>query len=1381
MSFARSTTMRPSTGGANAAYRGYRRQLSYTLGRVLAATDAELTFQPEGVEDLAIWRAGQLAEACQIKAVNGELHASDLRSKTDSFFKRGAALLREHPEVVLRVVSFGPIGAGLEAAVSGDRAAVSALVQKLQDRDGISHDEAEAVLGQMELERVDEANVSESLLAATADLLTAADPKASLDMLHWWMFISAEEQRRLTSADVRDAVVNTGKYVGSWAAHHAEWFTTIEPIKPVAVDEKAHDRLESEFYRGVAARPEHIAAGLDVERTKIVMAIQDGFTTAPVVVVRGASGQGKSTVALRFLHQLPEAWRFRVRSVEDRSHAARIGLALVSHAEQIHLPLIVWIDVSPSDDGWPELVARLNEAGNVRVLVTIREEDWRRSRLPAAGFDYVEVELSLLRAEASEIFDSLVKRQVAVSLLDFDEAWTKFGGEGPLLEFVHLVTQDASLRERLTEQVTRLEDEVRAGTLQAAEIQLLRAVAVASAYEAQVDTALAVEALALPAARRTIELFEREYLLRTSTEGSHLAGLHPIRSRILADLLCDPALQPLSTVALGVLPWIADADLEIFLMAAFVERPGDRSGLRDAAMEMPALSWTAMAAVGRALLWLGIAEYAERNRPWIDSLIAEHGEAAWLAINRDVAGAMPGEDDIIDRLADLVPNSERLRSLSAEAKSKQTAPDEIWSHLRQWLGQPGHRPATPSPAEWSALGHVCFWAGRLAVGIPAEWITMDETAADQAELEHLADATLGLAEAGLSEVFDAYRPRLLERFQQETLTIRLSDDGEEVKADFVVPLQGSEEATDPCARSPNSVHRETMRRAWLLRRLYPNHEFYACQGYGHRIVDGTHDETTKRMPRRNLPPAWLTSINATFAGYLELSVRPATWETMIEQLTARRSAMLSAVRAMDQALTRYHRSADDFIIGRSLDYHVVDEALRAHAAHVRLPAVAVDPWGLVTEGRREDALLPELGSRRPLALDRYRSLVSSTRRWSQAAENFLGAGGQVLATVPLLARRAKDAQTEREIRDAAAQRGIRTDLEPLSRLNLREAMRELAKVQGQLRSSLALHLPVGVDAAFDTAEREAYLRFASIWDVFTRRPSAQFPDVGGHARDSRASALRRFKRALAKSQSTSGDIRLTLAADTATWCGQPVLVVVADAPTNALDLLVAGDETIEHIALALQEGGDTGRQLLALAWPAVVLIWTFRGRALDRSAFHFDTDWLQDAERKPDWWRFVPKARPADLDSSIPMPLWDSPAASHGAALVAAVADVWIYASHLADLVELGEVEGEGEAIVRRHLDRISAEQSRRLQAAIDALTSILELVELRSSDSAGSVSSDLFSACQEIHSAILPPGFSGGLGRIRLDDVSGWRDSMAEARSLALAARLLVVTMDAE
>lgn len=90
------------------------------------------------------------------------------------------------------MVSFGPFGTELQSAVSGDRAAGSDLIQKLKDRDGIPQVEVEAVLGQMELERVDEVIVSEGLETATADLLTAADPKASLDMLLWWMFISAE-------------------------------------------------------------------------------------------------------------------------------------------------------------------------------------------------------------------------------------------------------------------------------------------------------------------------------------------------------------------------------------------------------------------------------------------------------------------------------------------------------------------------------------------------------------------------------------------------------------------------------------------------------------------------------------------------------------------------------------------------------------------------------------------------------------------------------------------------------------------------------------------------------------------------------------------------------------------------------------------------------------------------------------------------------------------------------------------------------------------------------------------------------------------------------------------------------------------------------------
>jgi len=65
-------------------------------------------------------------------------------------------------------------------------------------------------------------------------------------------------------------------------------------------------------------------------------------------------------------------------------------------------------------------------------------------------------------------------------------AAARFGGEGPLLEFVYLVNQNASLRARLRDQVRRLQDEVRTGARSVAELQLLRLVSVAAAYAAVV-------------------------------------------------------------------------------------------------------------------------------------------------------------------------------------------------------------------------------------------------------------------------------------------------------------------------------------------------------------------------------------------------------------------------------------------------------------------------------------------------------------------------------------------------------------------------------------------------------------------------------------------------------------------------------------------------------------------------------------------------------------------------------------------------------------------------------------------------------------------------------------------------------------------------------
>src|SRR5207247_1125296 len=109
--------------------------------------------------------------------------------------------------------------------------------------------------------------------------------------------------------------------------------------------------------------------------------------------------------------------------------------------------------------------------------------------------------------------------------LSFEEAWTKFGEAGPLMEFIYLVTQGTSLRERLKQQVANLENDVREGRLNAAELELLRLVSVSSAFEARLQLLPLTHHLELPAPQATLRLFEREYLLRVSSEGLLVGGL----------------------------------------------------------------------------------------------------------------------------------------------------------------------------------------------------------------------------------------------------------------------------------------------------------------------------------------------------------------------------------------------------------------------------------------------------------------------------------------------------------------------------------------------------------------------------------------------------------------------------------------------------------------------------------------------------------------------------------------------------------------------------------------------------------------------------------------------------------------------------------------
>jgi hypothetical protein len=483
-SFPRFEAEMPTSSDAAPAYHGYRVQALYTLWRILTARDkASLVFQPEGQEDLAVLDANaRLQEVAQVKGRSHNLTLSSLSPhRDDSFFYRVAEHLRDAPNLSITIALFGAVGPELERVFQGDVKQRKETAKKLSGYNRISESDADQLLARIKLELVNEAAVTEQVHTVLAAALTGVDTHHAADLLTLWLYRCAEQKRKITYRDIIEKVNSVGKFLIERAASHLEWLTSIVPLEYGAsdVNEKGvRDGLSTEFYHGIAARYEHILAGVDVRRPQKMAEIAAKFANSRVVFVHGPSGQGKTALALRYLHEyFPSVWRFRVRAVTSREQTLRIATALSGHADAFGVPLAVYLDVSHADDnGWPELVRQLSTHRGIQVLVTVRQEDWQRANIAGTEFEYDDVELALDRAEAKEIYQGLAIRRQPVGFVDFHDAWNRFGEAGPLLEFVYLVTQGESLRERLTQQVRRLEDEVRGGKRDRAELELLHLV-----------------------------------------------------------------------------------------------------------------------------------------------------------------------------------------------------------------------------------------------------------------------------------------------------------------------------------------------------------------------------------------------------------------------------------------------------------------------------------------------------------------------------------------------------------------------------------------------------------------------------------------------------------------------------------------------------------------------------------------------------------------------------------------------------------------------------------------------------------------------------------------------------------------------------------------
>jgi len=1056
---------------ASASYRGYRKQALYALWRIFTDSDASHIYRPEGAEDLAVYDAAQaLIEVVQVKAYSGPLSLAAFKpGSSRGFFARMVLRRKAHSECVHAIATYGPVGPELQGAIDGDSDHRESVIRKLTEQNS-TLSESDAILTlealRNNVHQVDEGSMRSAIVERLSTTVAGGDVEGALGLLLFWMFDAAENRRDVTRDLLERQIERIGAHLAQLRDGSSEWMATVHPVRDEVIEEVEQARLRTEYRRGAHASWKHILADADCPRENLLQEIHEKFLQSAAVVVRGASGQGKSSLGWRYLRDYTaDGLRFSVRVVEGRAHAMRIAHLLRGHAKSLRLPPIVYLDVSPADTGWTELLQPLVEE-NIKVLVTVREEDLARAGGGVEGAAVSEVLLDRLsREDAERIYETLATDVERHPALDFEDIWAKFGspeGGPPLLEFAHLVFEGEELKTKIARQILRVQLEAgqSSSALTVAHLALLALCAVANAADCRVDVQRLCAETGLDVLARPFALFENEYMLRVSdsTRGSYVGSVHPLRSRsILAALLRDRP-EAWIDLALRVLPLLVDSDLEAFLLMFFSRHSEHSARMTEALLAMSLGSWTQASGITRALLWEGVNTFEKANRDVFASAIKQYGAGWWMLADLVIGGR--SGSDLRATLAKSFGSA--IQPITLPPATQLFAPFEAWV---QRASPPASLPGRSS--DWLGAGDVAFWIGltgsESAMRVALTDLLLNDIPDDLGliELCGFVSGQFALTSVEFASWHRKHELDFTRRFVLETRSLHLADDGRTVKVSFSTDFGDDRNST-------SDVHAQAMSRVTILRHLFPHRERFASEGVGLEVLGDLvpDNPTIKDIHREDLVEQRAVQFNAMVMALVSYRHRRVPeWTDYFRIVTTFRETVCNGFE-------RLHASwesmlAEPEVKQKTLQTFPVEQlALIKVASELpMLPQVAVDEWGFVSEGRVEAGI----------------SGASKPGMWArlQKLKPWITAFGKFSSGVSSVAQRA-EAMTVSFVSERNKLPGSRDHKDSrLLLVNLDGARQALESCQREFRVLLGAR----AGAAIDALDRREVMILGKLWLV----------------------------------------------------------------------------------------------------------------------------------------------------------------------------------------------------------------------------------------------------------------------------------------------------------
>lgn len=595
--------------GGSVNMRGVIFQVMYAVYYLLHKLDPDNpdgSVRLEGLEDIDHYQnsIGQTGvELVQVKTSVNKIDAAQFWNM--GVLQNFLAVHLADDKIGFRVVHDNAFAKGVLGNLANgqlDKATINHWDTKIRSIDDCDGVDTKEFLSMIRFEKISREKMESSIRSLLVSKFNInADALAQYEKALFFHAIEWSKERSVVTQQVLQEMLNqvTDSFLKlpSNTASQLGWIEKIDFAKGTG-------SLEKEYFLGKAARPEHIAKGLPVERKRWTDKIMESLRDRDVTIVKSSSGQGKSTLAWMVSKQLFDNGTkiYRLNSCDTAERIVHLKDFLTARVAIGESPLVVIDGLNTLLNSWSLLAEQVANLP-VKIIISAREEDWYRYAVDLYKLSYDIVDIRMDVDEARSIYEQLRKRaDLELKYSQWQPAWEQVAASGLLIEYTYLLTQGQMLRERLEGQVKSL---ARIGANGAFCLEVLRIVSVADSLGIKLTTEKVVALVGRYTAwngdpYEPLNLLENEYLIKF--DNHRIEGLHQVRSAQLSVILHK--FSPVDKTLAGLLQIIDPVYVEQFAsgLSGIVE--GDfKKFLEDFAPAVSALPYIQIVAFLNGLMY----------------------------------------------------------------------------------------------------------------------------------------------------------------------------------------------------------------------------------------------------------------------------------------------------------------------------------------------------------------------------------------------------------------------------------------------------------------------------------------------------------------------------------------------------------------------------------------------------------------------------------------------------------------------------------------------------------------------------------------------------------------------------------------------------------